>query len=62
MGEFKMTTIAYNLIASPFAGLGKKIMNQLEVIGYARAAAELARQGLYEESKYCMLQIKNLRN
>tara|TARA_R110000796_G_scaffold69944_6_gene159176 strand:+ start:134 stop:310 length:177 start_codon:yes stop_codon:yes gene_type:complete len=57
-----MTTIAYNLIASPFAGLGKKIMEKCEIIGYARAAAHLATHGYHEEAKRCMLQHNKLKN
>ena len=49
-----MTTIAYNLIASPFAGLGTKIMTKLEIIGYARAAAHLANHGYHEQAKKCI--------
>tara|TARA_B110000503_G_scaffold3442_1_gene4563 strand:- start:2522 stop:2695 length:174 start_codon:yes stop_codon:yes gene_type:complete len=55
-----MTTIAYNLIASPFAGLGKKIMTKLEIIGYARAAAHLANHGFHEEAKKCVLEAARL--
>lgn len=29
-------------------------------LGYARAAAELARQGYFEEAKYLMMEIKKL--
>jgi len=57
-----MTTIAYNLIASPFAGLGKKIMTNLEIIGYARAAAHLANHGFHKEAKKCMEEYSKLRN
>ena len=32
-----------------------------EIIGYSRAAAELARQGLQNEAKFCMMQIKDLK-
>jgi hypothetical protein len=56
-----MTAIAYNLIASPFAGLGTKIMTKLEIIGYARAAAHLANHGFHEEAKKCMLECAKLR-
>lgn len=56
-----MTAIAYNLITSPFAGLGKKIMTHIEIIGYARAAAHLSSYGMHEEAKYCVLQIRNLK-
>tara|TARA_R110000822_G_scaffold96096_1_gene219087 strand:+ start:248 stop:421 length:174 start_codon:yes stop_codon:yes gene_type:complete len=55
-----MTTIAYNLITSPFAGLGTKIMTKLEIIGYARAAAHLANHGFHEEAKKCMEEYSKL--
>lgn len=57
-----MTAIAYNLIASPFAGLGTKIMKQCEIIGYARAAAHLANHGFHEEAKKCMEEYSKLRD
>jgi len=56
-----MTVIAYNLIASPFAGLGRKIMNKLEIIGYARAAQHLTMHGYYEEAKQCILMADKLK-
>lgn len=33
-----------------------------EIVGYSRAAAELARQGYYKEAKECMMQVKTLRD
>ena len=55
-----MTTIAYNLIASPFAGLGTKIMTKLEIIGYARAAAHLASHGYHKEANSCLKLMEDL--
>lgn len=55
-----MVAIAYNYIASPFAGIGKGIMNKLEMIGYARAAAHLANHGFHEEAKKCMMEYARL--
>ena len=40
----------------------EKLMITFEIIGYSRAASELARLGLYKESKECMMQIKRLRS
>ena len=33
-----------------------------EIIGYSRAAAHLASQGLYQESKECMAQVAKLKS
>jgi len=60
VGECNMVAITYNYIASPFAGLGKNIMNKLEMIGYARAAAHLANHGFHEEAKKCMMEYAKL--
>ena len=38
-----------------------RIWNTFEVIGYSRAASELARLGYYAEAKECMMQIKRLK-
>lgn len=39
-----------------------RIWQTFEVIGYARAASELARLGYVEESKACMMQVKRLKD
>ena len=39
----------------------ERIWQTFEVIGYARAAAELSRLGYHAEAKECMMQIKRLR-
>jgi len=57
-----MTTIAYNLIASPFAGLGSKLMRKCELIGYARAASALRTQGYHEEAEKCAKMHRELLN
>jgi hypothetical protein len=57
-----MTTLVMNTIVNPFRGLGKSLWTFCEVAGYARAASELARQGLYKESKACMMQVQALRD
>jgi len=60
VGECNMVAIAYNYIASPFAGIGKKIIDKLEMIGYARAAAHFANHGFHEEAKKCMMEYARL--
>jgi len=40
----------------------KKIMRWFEIIGYARAAQELYRQGYYAEAKQLMLEYNQLRS
>lgn len=56
-----MTAIAMNYVVNPLAGFWSGLIKTFEVAGYARAAAELARLGYYEESKACMMQIKNIK-
>ena len=56
-----MATLVMNTIVKPFRGFGKGFWNFCEVAGYARAASELARLGLHEEAKNCMMQIKKIR-
>lgn len=56
-----MATLVMNTIVNPFRGFGKGFWNFCEVAGYARAASELARLGLHEEAKNCMMQIKKIR-
>ena len=57
-----MTTMVANHFFSPLSGLWSSIDRWSQVVGYSRAASELARQGLYEESKACMMEIKKLQN
>jgi len=57
-----MATIAYNLIASPFAGLGSKMIKRCEIIGYARAASALRLQGYNKEAAKCMKMHDELKN
>lgn len=56
-----MATLVMNTIVNPFRGFGKGFWNFCEVAGYARAASELARLGLHEEAKACMMQVAKLR-
>lgn len=60
-----MTAAVINYTVNPiwkfFKSVGSSIHYALEVQGYARAAAELARQGYYEESKELMMKLKELK-
>jgi len=56
-----MTAIAMNYVVNPFANFGRAFMRSCEIIGYSRAAAALANQGLHEEAKKCMLEIAKLK-
>ena len=49
-----MTALVLNHIVNPFEGLFAKWNKTFISLGYARAAAELTRQGLYEEAKALM--------
>lgn len=48
-------------ISSILVNFWKAVVKTIEIIGYSKTAAELSRQGLYKEAKYCMMQVKNLR-
>lgn len=56
-----MATLVMNSIVNPFRGFSKGFWNFCEVAGYARAASELARLGLHDEAKNCMMQIKKIK-
>ena len=56
-----MATLVMNTIVNPFRGFSRGFWNFCEVLGYSRAASELARMGLYEESRNCMMQIKKIK-
>lgn len=56
-----MTTAVMSTIFSPLSGLWSSIDRFTRVVGYSRAAAELARLGYQEESRKCMMEIKKLR-
>ena len=49
-----MTALVINHIVNPLEGLFAKWNKTFISLGYARAAAELTRQGLYEEAKALM--------
>jgi len=55
-----MTVLVANYVFSPLSGLWSSLDRFTQVVGYSRAAAELARMGLHEEAKKCMLEIQKL--
>ena len=55
-----MTTLVANYVFSPLSGLWSSLDRYTQMMGYSRAAAELARMGMIEESKACMMEIKKL--
>jgi len=56
-----MTAIAIKYVANPLSGFWASLCHFGEVVGYARAASELARLGYYEESKNCMMMLKKIK-
>ena len=54
---FHLRNEMFSMASSVWSGFYKFC----EISGYARAASALARQGLHEEAKACMMQAKNLR-
>ena len=57
-----MTALVANYVFSPFSGLWSSLDRYSQIIGYSRAAAELARMGMIEESKRCMMEIRELQD
>jgi len=57
-----MTAAVMKYTFAPLQGFWSGLSTTFEIIGYSRAASELARHGYYEEAKNCMMQVKNLRN
>lgn len=61
-----MTALVINYTINPVWSIVKSISRGLirsqMIIGYSRAAAELARQGYHEESKQTMLKLAELRD
>ena len=56
-----MSALAINYVVNPFSGFWRGLLNTFEVIGYSKAAAELARLGYYEEAKRCIMEINKLK-
>ena len=59
MGIMADATVNY---ISNRPSIWSRIWQTFEVIGYARAASELARQGYHKEAKACMMKVKELRS
>lgn len=57
-----MTALVENYVFSPLSGLWSALDHWVQVVGYSRAAAELAKLGYHEESKHCMMEIGKLQN
>ena len=57
-----MTALVANYVFSPLSGLWSSLDRYSQIIGYSRAAAELARMGMIEESKRCMMEIRELQD
>jgi hypothetical protein len=57
-----MTVLVANYVFSPLSGLWSSLDRFTQVVGYSRAAAELARMGLHEESRKCMMEVAKLRD
>lgn len=50
-----------NYVVNPLAGFWKGVTTTFEIMGYSRAAANLASLGYHEEAKNCMLEIAKLK-
>jgi|TARA_R110000744_G_scaffold77895_8_gene153510 hypothetical protein len=46
-----MAAAVINFAFNPLSGFWAKCIHTFEIVGYSRAAAELARHGLYKESQ-----------
>jgi len=57
-----MTALVANYVFSPLSGFWSAFDRFIQVVGYSRAAAELARLGYQEEAKACMMQVAKLRD
>jgi hypothetical protein len=55
-----MTTLVANYVFSPLSGLWSSLDRYTQMMGYSRAASELARMGMHKEAKACMMEIKKL--
>lgn len=56
-----VTDLVMTYTWNPLKGFFKGVTTTFEILGYSRAAAELARLGYYEEAKGCMMQIAKLK-
>ena len=57
-----MTALVMNYAIAPISSFWTGLNRTFEIMGYSKAAAELARLGYHEEAKNCMMQIKNLKD
>jgi len=58
-----MTAINTNIsFSSPLSDLWLAFERWFQIVGYSRAAAELARHGQLEAAKMCMMEVKRVRN
>lgn len=55
-----MTALVTNYVYSPLSGLWSALEHFTMVVGYSRAAAELARMGYHSESKALMMELGKL--
>jgi hypothetical protein len=56
-----MTALTRNYIFSPLSALLSSVDRSMTIVGYSRAAGELARMGLHEEAKTCMMEAAKLK-
>jgi len=56
-----MTAMAMNYVVNPLSNFWDQTKIALEILGYSRAASELARLGYMQEAKNCMMMIKELK-
>lgn len=59
MGIMRTATSTY---ISNRQSIWDRIKKTFQIIGYSRAAKELAQLGYIEEAKNCMMQVKSLRD
>jgi len=55
-----MTALVNNYVFLPLSGLWSSLDRYSQIVGYSRAAAALARMGLHEESKQCMMLLRDI--
>ncbi len=57
-----MTALTRNYVFSPLSALWSSLDRSMTIVGYSRAAGELARMGLHEEAKTCMKEVAKLKD
>ena len=53
-GEYNLSELALTYIVNPLDNFFKSVDRFFKTVGYAKAAAELSRQGKHEEAKYLL--------